>query len=98
FLDVLEIVEAEADHFARRRHRQTVGEALERAARARGRALGRVLERRQVAVVAAQALPQIARYGLVDRLQIDHLIALDQAEMQRAVGFKTDDFHGRSLA
>ena len=25
------------------------------------------------------------------------LIALDHAEMQRAVGFETDDFHGRSL-
>src|SRR5262249_3515376 len=55
FLDVFEIVEAEADDLARRRHRQTVGQALERAACARGRALGRVLERRQVAVVAAQA-------------------------------------------
>src|SRR5215813_8026943 len=71
-----------------------VGQTLERAARTRGRALGRVLERRQVAVVAAQTFAQIAGYGLVDRLQIDHLIALDHAEMQRAIGFETDDFHG----
>src|SRR6266849_8038623 len=97
FLDVLEIVEAEADDLARRRHRQTVGQTLERAARTRGRALGRVLERRQVAVVAAQAFAEIAGYGLVDRLQVDHLIALDHAEMQRAIGFETDDFHGHSL-
>src|SRR5215467_7980475 len=94
FLDVFEIVEAEAEDFARRCHRQTVGQTLERAARTRGRTLGRVLERRQVAVVAAQTFAQIAGYGLVDRLQIDHLIALDHAEMQRAISFETDDFHG----
>src|SRR5215813_14098461 len=80
FLDVLEIVEAEADDFARRRHWQTIGKALERAARACGRALGRVLERGQLAVVAAQAFAEIAGYGLVDRLQIDDLITLDHAE------------------
>src|SRR5215813_7506589 len=98
FLDVFEIVEAEADDLARRRHRQTVGQALERAACARGRALGRVFERRQVAVVAAQAFAQIAGYGLVYRLQIYHLIALDHAEVRRAIGFETDDFHSHSLA
>src|SRR5262249_43506721 len=88
----------EAEDFARRRHRQSVGQTLERTARARGRALGRVLERRQVAVVAAQTFAQIAGYGLVDSLQIDHLIALDHTEMQRAIGFETDDFHGSLLA
>ena len=95
---MFEIIEAEADDLARRRYRQTVGQALERTACARGRALGRVLERRQVAVVTAQAFAQIAGYGLVDRLQIDHLIALDHAEVRRAIGFETDDFHGHSLA
>mgnify|MGYP003694558335 CR=1 FL=1 len=35
--------------------------------------------------------------ALVDRLQIDHLIALDDAEMQSPICFETDDFHGYSL-
>ena len=80
------------------RHRQAVFQALERAARGRRRALRRILERRQIAVVAAQAFAEIAGNGLVDRLQIDHLVALDHAEMQPAIGFETDDFHGHSLA
>ena len=35
---------------------------------------------------------------LVDRLQIDDLIALDDAEMQSAICFETDNFHRYSLA
>ena len=31
------------------------------------------------------------------RLQIDHLIALDNAEVQAAICFETDDFHEHSL-
>ena len=62
-----------------------------------GCALRGVLERRQVAVAAAQAFAEVARYALVDRLEIDHLIALDDAEMQSPICFETDDFHGYSL-
>jgi hypothetical protein len=97
FLDVLEIVEAEADHLAGRRHRQGVFQALERSARGPRRALRRILERRQVAVVASEHLAEIARDALVDRLQINHLVALDHAETQSAIGFKSDNFHGSSL-
>jgi hypothetical protein len=35
---------------------------------------------------------------LIDCLQIDDLIALDDAEMQPPVCFETDDFHSYSLA
>ena len=40
----------------------------------------------------------IRRSGFIDCLQIDDLIALDDAEMQPSVCFETDDFHSYSLA
>src|SRR5262249_21824876 len=98
FLDVFEIVETEADHLSRRRHRQTEGQPFERAARGRGSTLRRVLEGRQIALVAAQAFAKITGNGAVHRLQVDHLVALDHAEAQCAIGFETDDFHDYSLA
>ena len=98
FLDMFEVVETEADHLARRRHRQTEGQAFQRTPRSRGSALCRVLERRQVALVAAQAFAEIAGNGAVNRLQVDHLVALDHAETQCAIGRETDDLHAYSLA
>src|ERR671937_2064968 len=95
---MFEVVETEADHLARRRHRQTEGQAFQRAPRRRGSALRRVLERRQVALVAAQAFAEIAGNGAVNRLQVDHLVALDHAETQCAIGLETDDLHAYSLA
>ena len=44
----------------------------------------------------AQHLPEIVRDGLVDLLQVDHLIALDHAQPQAAVGLEFYDFHERS--
>jgi hypothetical protein len=79
FLDVLEIIEAEADDLAGARDRQAVFEPLERTARACRCALGSILQRGEVAVAAAEHLAEIARDGVVDRLQIDHLIAFDHA-------------------
>ena len=95
---MFEIVETEADHLARRRHRQTVAQPFERATCGRGSAIRRVLERGEVAIVAAQALAEIAGNGAVHRLQVDHLVALDHAKAQGAIGFETDDFHAYSLA
>ena len=98
FFHVVEIIEAKADDLAGRRHRQRVFQAFERTVGAGRRTLGGILERRQVAVVAAQAFAEVTRYGFIDCLQIDDLIALDDAEMQSPVCFETDDFHSYSLA
>src|SRR5262249_38952656 len=97
FLDVLEIVEAEADNLARRRNRQPVFEIFERTPRASGRTFGRVLERCEVAVAAAQILAEVTGNCLVDGLEIDHLVALDDAEVQAAIGLETNDFHALLL-
>jgi hypothetical protein len=53
--------------------------------RATGCALGEVLEGGQVAVAAAQPFAEIARCAAVDRLQVDHFLALDHAETQSLV-------------
>src|SRR5262249_47916343 len=96
FFDVLEIIEPEADDLAGRRHRQAEFQFLERAPRARSRAPGGSLERGEVAVVAAQDGAQIGGDRGPDRLQIDHLLALDDAEVQSAIPLETDDLHGCS--
>ena len=45
-------------------------------------------------VIDLQAVDKSIPGDLGECLQIDHLIVLDHAEMQRAIGFETDDFHG----
>ena len=95
FLDVLEIVQPEAEDLARPRHRQAELQAFQRAARRGGRALRDVAERLEVAVVRRQHRAEIARHFRIDGLQVDHLIALDHAEPQPAFRFEPDDLHGR---
>src|SRR5262249_39877815 len=58
----------------------------------------RTFEGRSVAVVPRQAFTEIPGNGFVDLLQVDHLIALEHAEAQCAVGFETDNSHDCSLA
>ena len=84
FLDVLQIVQAEADDLARPRDRQAELQPLERTSRRGRRALGEIAERLQVAVVRREHRAEIGRHLRVDRLQIDDLIALDDAEPQAA--------------
>ena len=38
--------------------------------------------------------PRSVGHARIDRLQIDDLVALDHAEPQAIVRFKTDNFHG----
>src|SRR6185503_19465603 len=82
FLDMLEIVQPEAKDLARTRDRETELQAFQRTTR-RGRgALGDVAERLEVAVVGCERSAEVGRHLGVDRLQVDHLIALDDAEPQ----------------
>ena len=82
FLDVVEIVEAEADDLARPGHRQCVFQARERSPGGGRRALGDVAQRREIAVAARQHDGEIIGNGRIDRLEIDDLFALDDAEPQ----------------
>ena len=61
FLDVVEIIEAEADDLAGPRDRQRVFQAGERAARGGRRLLGEIGERLEVAVAPAQHFAEIGR-------------------------------------
>ena len=65
--------------------------------RGASRALGALSQGREVAVISAQKLAEVAWDRLVDGLYIDDLLALDDAQMQSAVCFKTDYFHDHSL-
>ena len=96
FLDVVEIVEPEAEDLARLRHRQTELQTLERAARRGRRALRDVGERRYVAIVRGERRAEIGRHLGVHRLQVDHLVALDDAQPQSAFRLEADDLHERS--
>ena len=93
FLDVVEIVEAEADDLARPRDRETVFQPGERAAGGSRRASGEIGERFEVAVASAQGFAEIGGHARIRRLQIDHAIALDHAEPQAIIRFKTDNLH-----
>src|SRR5262245_30422066 len=98
FLDVLEIVEPEADDLAGPAHRQRICETRERAMRRGGRALGKVLDGRQVALGRGEQRAEVGRDLGVSRLQIEHLVARHDAEVQTRRGLKTHDFHLGSLS
>ena len=93
FLDVVEIIEAEADDLAGPRDGKSEFQSGERAAGCGRRALGEIGERFEIAIAAAQEFAEIGRHRGVHRLQIDDGIALDHAEPQAVIRFKTDDFH-----
>ena len=66
----------------RPRDRQAEFQALERLAGAGGRLLGEVGERCEIAVALRQHVGEVGRDLGVDRLQVDHVIALDHAQAQ----------------
>src|SRR5581483_11222962 len=80
------------------RDRQREFQAVERAACAGGRALGQVGNRRQIAAGLLQPLPEVIRSLGIGLLQIDYLVAFDDAQTQSRLCFKTDDFHDFSQA
>ncbi len=90
---MIEIVEAEADDLAGPRHRQRVFEPRQRTAGIGLGDLGEIGERGEVALGPAQHFAEVARQHAVHRLQIDHAVALDQAQPQSAVRFEPDDLH-----
>src|SRR5665213_807540 len=93
FLDVVEIIQAEANDLAGPRHRQAKFQSSKRMARRRRRFPRQIAERFEIAVSLAQRRAEIGRHIGVHRLQIDHGIALDHAEPQAVTRFKTDKFH-----
>ena len=80
FLDVLEIVQTEADNLAGAR-----GQAAQWPARRRPS--GEIGQRGKIAIAESP----------VDGVEVDHLIALNDAEMWPVSGFEADNFHERIL-
>src|SRR5665213_2304228 len=93
FLDVVEIIQTEANDLAGPRHRQAEFQSGEWVARRGRRFLRQVAQRFEIAVSLAQRLAEIGRHIGIHRLQIDHGIALDHAKPQAVTRFKTDKFH-----
>ena len=58
-----------------------------------GALLREIAERFEIAVVRREHVAEIGRHLGVNRLQVDHLIALDHAQPQSAFRFKSDDLH-----
>jgi len=42
-----------------------------------------------------EPLPEVGGQARLDRVQVDHRVALDDPEPQRPVFLEPDDFHGR---
>jgi hypothetical protein len=93
FLDVLEIVQTEADNLARARDRERVRQAAQWPTRRRRRPFGEIGQRRKIAIAISQRSAQIVREPIIDGVEVDHLIALDHAETRSVFGFEADDFH-----
>jgi hypothetical protein len=91
FLDVFEVIQAQADDLAGSRHRQRICQPRERAPRRDGRACGEIGERLQI---APEHGAEIARQLGIDGLEVDDLIALDNAEPRPGLRCKPDNFHG----
>jgi hypothetical protein len=90
FLDVLQIVEAEAHDFAGMRNRHRIFQPAQGPARGGGSALG---ERREITIVVTEDRSKVARQlGLRD-VEVDHLIALDHTQMRARVCLEPDYFH-----
>ena len=93
FLDVLEIVQAEADDLSRPADRQPVGQIRKRLTRVRRRALGKLGERLHIAVVFGQPFAEIGRSVAIGGMQVDHLIAFDNAKPRSALPFERNNLH-----
>ena len=65
----------------------------ERAAGGGRRLFGEIGKRFEVAIAPAQDFAEVAGQRGIHRLQIDDGIALDHAEPQAIIRFKTDDLH-----
>ncbi len=93
FLDVLKVVEAEADDLARIADRLEKLETLERHT-GRGRcAHGEVGERLEIALVLLQHRAKFARQLGIGSLQVDDLISLDNAKVRGAIQLESDNLH-----
>src|SRR5581483_2388376 len=97
FFDMLEIIQSQANDFSRPADRQGVSNRGQRLVRARRRALGDRGELLEIAIGLGQRFAEIVRHFWVNRLQIDNLIALDDAETPAAVAFERNDFHAASF-
>src|SRR5262249_39719457 len=93
-LGMLEVVEAEADDLARTGDRQRKLQAGQRSPRRGMRALGDVAERREVAVIGGEPLPEVGGHARLDRPQVGHRVALDHPEMQASILLEPDNSHG----
>jgi hypothetical protein len=89
---MLEIIEAEADHFAGVRDRERVFQPLQRNAGGGRRSLGEIRERRKAGALL-QDRAQVGRQIRVHRLKIDNLVAFDHTQPQAALTLESNDFH-----
>src|ERR1019366_8870256 len=92
-IDVVEIIEPEADNLARLCYREAIFQSGERTAGGGRRSAGEIGKGFETAVAPAQGFAEIAGRGGVRRLQIDDGVALDHAKPQAVIRFKTDNLH-----
>ncbi len=97
FLDVFEIIQAEANDLSGPTDRQPIGQARQRFARARRRPLGKLHQRLHVAIILRKPFAKIGRGVGIGRLQIDRLVALHNAKPRPALSLERNDFHALSL-
>ena len=93
FLDVLEVIEAEQDDLAGIGDRQRVSQTFERNARRGRRLFGEIAQVREIAIGLAQDGGEIGRQTGVDRLQVDDLIPLHNAQPQALSVLEPDNPH-----
>jgi hypothetical protein len=93
FLDVVEVIEAQADDLAGLGHRQRELQTGERNARGGIRLGDGGLELAHVTIGGAQVIAEIAGDAGIHGLDVDDIIALDHAQPHFVVCFETDDFH-----
>jgi hypothetical protein len=93
FLDVLQIVEAEAHDFAGMRNRHRIFQPAQGPARGGRSALGELGKRRKITIVVAKDRSEVARQlGLRD-VEVDHLIAFHHSQVRTRVCLEPDYFH-----
>ena len=93
FLDVLEIIQPEADDLARPANGQPVGQARERPARGGRGPLGDIGKRLGIAVIALEPFAEIGGNRAIHGIEIDHGIAVHDAEPRSPLPFECNDFH-----
>ena len=93
FLDVLKVIQAQANDLSGAGHRQPIGQARQRLVRVRRRPLGKVSNRLHIAIVLRKPVAKIGRRVAVDSLQINGLIAFDDAQPRSTLPLERNDFH-----